>query len=425
MTPLDTAAVARATADEPAWRAEARRHALRRVEGRTLPSSKDELWKYVDLDFDLADYRLVDEPGPPPGPGEIFGEASAIVVVDGIAVTDSRPETTVPEGVTVAPLAGAVASGHPGLDTVLAAALAADTDVFAAGHAAFGGDGAVVDVSAGIAADPVLVRLHTATAGSVSYPTVVVVAAEGAEASVVVDITSDDVDAITVPVIQVAAGPASVVKLSVIQHLGPRMRQVAAVRATVDRDATLAMAEAGLGGMLARLHLMVDLDGRGSSAKVVGVYFGDSDQVIDYRYFMHHAGLDTSSDMFLKGAVEDEALSVFTGLIRIDEGAQRTDAYQTNRNLILSEGAAAQSVPNLEILANDVKCGHGSSVGPLDQEQRYYLMSRGLDRNQADRLQVRGFFEQALTRFPHPEVTDALREWVNAKYVIAQEEGRV
>ncbi len=170
---------------------------------------------------------------------------------------------------------------------------------------------------------------------------------------------------------------------------------------------------------------MVDLEGRGSSARVVGTYFGDGEQVMDYRYFMHHAGLDTSSDMFLKGAVEDRALSVFTGLIRIDEGAQRTDAYQTNRNLILSEGAAAQSVPNLEILANDVKCGHGSSVGPLDEEQRYYLMSRGLDRSQADRLQVRGFFEQALTRFPHPEVTDAVREWVNAKYVTAQEEGRV
>jgi Fe-S cluster assembly protein SufD len=422
---LDTAAVARATADEPAWRATARRDALRRVEGRELPSSKDELWKYVDLDFDLADYRLVDEPGPPPDSAEVLDEAPTIVVVDGIAVTGEGPTPPVPPGVIMGSLAGAVASGHAGLDAVLAPTLAADTDVFAAGHAAFGGDGAVVDVSAGVAADPVLVRLHTATSGSVSYPTVVVVAAENAEASVVVDVTSDDVDAITVPVVQVVAGPASTVKLSLIQHLGPRIRQIGAFRAAVDRDATLAMAEAGLGGRLARLHLMVDLEGRGSSARVVGAYFGDDDQVIDYRYFMHHAGLDTRSDMFLKGAVEDRALSVFTGLIRIDEGAQRTDAYQTNRNLILSEGAAAQSVPNLEILANDVKCGHGSSVGPLDEEQRYYLMSRGLDRSQADRLQVRGFFEQALTRFPHPEVTAAVREWVNAKYVTAQEEGRV
>jgi Fe-S cluster assembly protein SufD len=425
VTPLDTAAVARATADEPAWRAAARRHALARVEGRALPSSRDELWKYVDLDFDLGDYRLVDEPGPVPGPGAILGAAPGLAVVDGIAAEVDPASTPFTGGVTVRPLADAVASGHPALDSLLAPSLAADNDVFVAGHAAFGGDGAVVDVAAGVVSDPVLIRLHTATAGSVSYPTVAVVAGENAQASVVVDITSEDVDALTVPLIRVAAGPAALVKLSIIQHLGPRVRQVGALRASVDRDATLALAEAGLGGRLARLHLMVDLEGRGSSANVVGAYFGDDDQVIDYRYFMHHAGLDTRSDMFLKGAVEDRALSVFTGLIRIDEGAQRTDAYQTNRNLILSEGAAAQSVPNLEILANDVKCGHGSSVGPLDGEQRYYLMSRGLDRSQADRLQVRGFFEQALTRFPHPEVTDAVREWVNAKYVTAQAEGRV
>ncbi len=349
-----------------------------------------------------------------------------MVVVDGIAAEVDLTATPVTDGVTVLRLADAIASGHPGLDTLFAPSLAADTDVFVAGHAAFGGDGALVDVAAGVVAGPVLVRLHTATARVDQLPD----RGGGRRArtprrrwwSTSRPRTSTP---ITVPLIQVAAGPASLVKLSIIQHLGPRLRQVGALRATVDRDATLALAEAGLGGRLARLHLMVDLEGRGSSANVVGTYFGDGDQVMDYRYFMHHAGLDTRSDMFLKGAVEDRALSVFTGLIRIDEGAQRTDAYQTNRNLILSEGAAAQSVPNLEILANDVKCGHGSSVGPLDEEQRYYLMSRGLDRSQADRLQVRGFFEQALTRFPHPEVTDAVREWVNAKYVTAQEEGRV
>jgi Fe-S cluster assembly protein SufD len=128
--------------------------------------------------------------------------------------------------------------------------------------------------------------------------------------------------------------------------------------------------------------------------------------------------------MFLKGAVEDEAHSVFTGLIRIEEEAQKVNAYQTNRNLVLGDAAGAESVPNLEILANDVKCGHASTVGPLDEEQRYYLMSRGLDRVRSDRLQVRGFFEEALGRMPHPELNDAIRVAVNEKYVRAQEEGR-
>ena len=140
---------------------------------------------------------------------------------------------------------------------------------------------------------------------------------------------------------------------------------------------------------------------------------------------MRHAGENTNSEMFLKGAVEDEALSVFTGLIRIEEEAQRSNAFQTNRNLLLSDAAAAQSVPNLEILANDVKCGHGSTVGPLDLDQRYYLMSRGLDGERADRLQVKGFFEEALARFPDQSVTGGLRSRINAKYIEAQEEGRL
>ena len=140
---------------------------------------------------------------------------------------------------------------------------------------------------------------------------------------------------------------------------------------------------------------------------------------------MHHAAPNTHSTMFLKGAVEDEAGSIFTGMIRIDEEAQRTDAFQTNRNLILSDGASSQSVPNLEILANDVKCGHASTVGQLDPEQRYYLMSRGLDETRADRLQVRGFFQEALNRFPIPQLVEPLRERFYQKYLDAQEEGRL
>jgi Fe-S cluster assembly protein SufD len=281
-------------------------------------------------------------------------------------------------------------------------------------------------VGKGAASETILIEVVAETSAAVSFPRVVVVADEMAEASVIVHLRSPEgVDAIVVPHLEVVAGDASNVKVSVVQNLGTTTRSIARCRAVVGRDAGLALAEAGLGGALSRLHLTVDLEGRGSSANIVGAYFGDNQQVLDYRYFMHHAGLNTSSNMFLKGAVEDEALSVFTGMIRIDEEAQKTDAYQTNRNLILSEGAAAQSVPNLEILANDVKCGHGSTMGPLDQEQRYYLMSRGLDPKRADRLQVRGFFQEALAKFPHPNLVQPLAEWINAKFITAQEEGRL
>jgi Fe-S cluster assembly protein SufD len=193
----------------------------------------------------------------------------------------------------------------------------------------------------------------------------------------------------------------------------------------VDRDGSVHIGEAGLGGRLSRLQLTVDLVGNGTSANVVGAYFGDEAQILDYRYTMDHHGLNTGSDMFLKGAVQDDALSVFTGMIRIEEEAQKTNAFQTNRNLILSDGASAQSVPNLEILANDVRCGHGSTMGPLDDEQRYYLMSRGLDEARSNRLLVHGFFNEALGKFPEPAIADVVTSWIDTKYLAAQEAGRV
>ncbi len=423
LTALDALAIDRAASGEPDWRRQDRRTAYDLYEKLGMPSSTEEMWRYVDLDFDVADFTLAATPGPA-GDGSLpgFSAGSGVVVVDGTALTEPVDSGAVWAG----PLAQAMGSHEDALRLASTRGVPADLDKFAAAHRAFGGDGALVHVGRGAVADPTLVQVHAATSGAVSFPRVVVVAGENAQASVVVHLVSaPGVEALAVPHIDVIAGPGANVKVSVIQNFGRKMRSIGHTRAVLDRDASLVLAEAGLGASLSRLHLTVDLEGRGSSASIVGAYFGDQHQVLDYRYFMHHAGTNTSSDMFLKGAVEDDALSVFTGMIRIDESAQRTDAFQTNRNLILSDGAAAQSVPNLEILANDVRCGHGSTVGPLDEEQRYYLMSRGLDPQRADRLQVRGFFEEALARFPHASAADPVRGWMNAKFVEAQEEGRL
>jgi Fe-S cluster assembly protein SufD len=420
---LDTTAVDRAASTDAAWRSEDRRTAFALYEKLGMPSSTEEMWRYVDLDFDLADFLLPDAPGTP-GDGALpgFPTDAGVVVVDGTALSDPTER----DGAWVGPLAAAMGAHEKVLEMAAARGVPADTDKFAAAHRAFGGDGALVHLGRGKVGEPVLVQLHAATSGVVTFPHVVVVADETAQASVVVHMVSaPDVDALVVPHIDVIAAPGANVAVSVIQNFGRKIRSIGHTRSVLDRDASLLLAEAGLGAALSRLHLEVDLEGRGASADIVGAYFGDQQQVLDYRYFMHHAGTNTRSDMFLKGAVEDQALSVFTGMIRIDESAQRTDAFQTNRNLILSEGAAAQSVPNLEILANDVRCGHGSTVGPLDEEQRYYLMSRGLEPQRADRLQVRGFFEEALAKFPHDTAAGPVREWINAKFVEAQEEGRL
>jgi len=426
VTTLDRNLVDRAVTSESPWRAERRLAAFEAYEALDMPDDSDEMWKYIDLDFAIADFSVVTEPSPgAAAPSSLVGALESPVVatiVDGV-VTDLGGESA--DGLLVQSVAQAGAD-EAMLEQLAASAVDPKTDAFAAAHGAFGTGGLLIHLSRNVTAPVVLVDAFAAQGSGVSFPRVVVATEESAHASVVVHLRSEvGRDALVVPRIEIAAGSGSIVDVSVVQTLDRAARSVGHLKAVVGRDATVTVAEAGIGGALSRWHLMVDLEGRGSNANIVGAYFGDRHQVLDYRYFMHHAGLNTTSNMFLKGAVEDEALSVFTGMIRIDEGAQKTDAYQTNRNLILSEGAAAQSVPNLEILANDVKCGHGSSVGPLDEDQRYYLMSRGLDEERADRLQVRGFFDEAISRFPHPELAASLRTWINTKFVEAQESGRL
>ncbi|MEN8113000.1 MAG: Fe-S cluster assembly protein SufD [Actinomycetota bacterium] len=430
MKPLshfDIAASSAAGEHDPSWRSGLRSAGLDAFSRADLPSSAEEIWRYVDLDFSFDDYvpasgsRAALDPDP-----LLSGIDSpiAVRVVDG-AFDGADYEG---EGLAVASLARA-ARDHS--DTVEEAfvrvGVAADQDIFAAGMAAFGGDGVFVHAARTVPArQTVAVSLEAVTDDVASFPGIVVVAEDQADVSIVVHLRSaPETRALVVPQFAVSIGDGARVSLTLVQDLGYGARSIGSLRAEVGADATFRFGEIGLGARHARLHLDVGLEGRGSSANVVGAYFGEQNQTLDYRYFMRHVGTNTRSDMFLKGAVEDVARSVFTGMIRIEETGQKTEAYQTNRNLILSEGASAQSVPNLEILANDVRCGHGSTVGPLDAEQRYYLMSRGLEPSRADRLQVRGFFDEALAKLPHPELAGEISTRINHKYETAQAEGRV
>jgi Fe-S cluster assembly protein SufD len=424
--PLDPSTIERASASAPAWLRARRLAAFEVFAGLELPSERDEVWRYVDLDLDLDAYRMPPPdgeaaPGEPPLGALPVTPSGRARVVDGSVVASSG------EGVDVRPLGDALRSSPERLEEIYGAAVPVGHDIFTAAHHAFGHDAVVVQVPPGAAPPgPVHVAVRAAADDAITFPHVLVDVGDGAQASVVVEYDSPaELRALVAPQLEVVTGADANLALTITQSWGYATTALAQGHLRVGRDSNVTLAEAGLGGRLSRFHLTVTLEGRGASARVLGAYFGERDQTLDYRYFVRHVGLDTHSDMFLKGAVEDEALSVFTGLIRIEESAQRTDAFQTNRNLILSEGAAAQSVPNLEILANDVRCGHGSTVGPLDDEQRYYLMSRGLDGQRADRLQVRGFFEEVIQRFPEQAVAGPVRDAINAKYVAAQREGRV
>jgi Fe-S cluster assembly protein SufD len=390
--------------NDAAWMASRRTEATSRLAELSMPSEREEIWRYLDLDFEPSFDSAPSGAGSAAGADEILEswEGTVVTVVDGFIVTEGV------DSVSIAP--------SP-TDTV------AGTDLFSTAYDALAPGAAFI--SGEMLSDPVFVDVQ-GTNGATTFPGVHVDVPAGTEASVVVRYRStSDAESVVVPRLTAEVGDNARLALTVIQDWNYATRAMGRAVINLGRDSGLTLSEVGLGAKIGRLHLDVNFIGRGSWAKIYGAYFGEDDQTLDYRYFMNHIGTNTRSDMFLKGAVEDDALSVFTGMIRIETSGQKTESFQTNRNLILSRGAAAQSVPNLEILANDVKCGHGSSVGPLDQDQRYYLMSRGLTPESADRLQVRGFFEEVISHIPHKGLAPWMRERINTKYITAQEEGRV
>ena len=388
---------------DAAWLAEQRASAKELLETLAMPSQREEVWRYLDLDFDPS----LDSAAEGPGTGardDVVAEwhGTVVSIVDGYSVSNGVS--------TVAQLENSVD-------------LTRGSDLFSTAFVAYSPGSVYLDEP--LLEHPVLVDIQT-TGRATTFPGVHIDVPSGGDATVVVRMRSTtDQGATVVPTVTANVGDNARLTLSVIQDWNYATRSMGRGVIQLGRDAGLSFSEIGLGGKIGRLHLDVDFVGDGSHGKIYGAYFGEGDQVLDYRYFMNHIGTNTRADMFLKGAVADRALSVFTGMIRIEETGQRTESFQTNRNLILSEGAAAQSVPNLEILNNDVKCGHGSSVGPLDQDQRYYLMSRGLTPKRADRLQVHGFFEEVVEQIPDDHVAQWARHKINSKYITAQEEGRV
>jgi Fe-S cluster assembly protein SufD len=189
----------------------------------------------------------------------------------------------------------------------------------------------------------------------------------------------------------------------------------------VGRDADLVTHSVAFGGDYARVRSDSTLVGQGGSSRLLATYFGDGHQTHDFRTVQAHVGPKTSSDLLFKGAVANSSHSVYTGLIRVEKGAAGTNAFQTNRNLVLDEGAHADSVPNLEIEENDVRCSHASAVGPIDEEQRFYLESRGVPPQVADRLITLGFLDEVLVRVPVPALLPWLRKQLTEKLDRAEE----
>jgi len=425
LLPLTEQTFDRAAAALPEW---ARPSAAAGYEAFTtlpMPDSRQEEWRYVEVEVDLDSLGLAEEPGTPLPPDPAVAAALGAPVGRAVNVDGRTMAVEAADGVHLTSLASAPSADGAALRASFRSGPGPRLDRFAAAHHAFASDGVFLRLPRGQRlAGAVLVEFQATRAGSLALPRLTVLAEDGAEGAVVLHYRSPDgVPLVAVPQVEVVVGQNARLSLTVVQEWGDATRAFAHQTMTAARDSSVVLAEAGLGGANARLHLRFDLAGAGADGRVLGAYFGHRRQTLDYRYYMGHRAPHTTSNMYLKGAVADAARSVFTGLIRIEPEGQGSDAMQTNKNLVLSEGAEAHSVPNLEILANEVRCGHGSTVSPLDAEQRYYLMSRGLDARRADRLQVKGFFEDVLARFPQAELEPPLRRAFMARYESVEREG--
>ncbi len=383
-----------------------------------MPSPDEEVWRYsrigeLDLDaFSAASGGPRDRaPARSPNPTAIPGSAATVNLLDGHAGRVEIGSALTDLGVWIGPLAEA-----PDGESALGSVSPEPVDALALLNDAFCEEPLLVRVPRGVTVPgPIVVVHHGVTVGTATFPRLVVQAGEDSEATIVEQFTSGAGEMLTVPVTEIDVGRAARLRYVNVQELGMQTWQIASQVSQVGQDASFLAASAVLGGDYARLRTDCRLVGRGATGDLLSAYFGEGDQTLDFRTFQDHRAPDTTSHLLFKGAVGGRSHSVYTGLIRVRKEARGTNAFQTNRNIKLSDEAWAESVPNLEIETNDVRCSHASAVGPIDEEQRFYLESRGVPPQVAERLVVAGFFDEVVRQIPVPGLIAPLRARITAK----------
>ena len=336
-----------------------------------------------------------------------YGELAAVVVVrNGWVVETTCASDAVDVGLYVGPVGDA-----PDGEALFGAAQEEPVDLFGHLNRAFSPEPAAVVVPDGLRLEaPVVIATLTDADGAAVFPRVLVQVGDDASATVIELHTSTGVDALVAPVLEATVGRDGHLNHALVQELGPRIFQLGHQAFRVGQSGRVDAFAVGLGGDYVRTRIDCRLTGRGAEGRLAAAYFGEDDQTLDFRTFQDHAAPDTRSELLFKGALDGSSRSVYTGLIRVRPEAVRTVAHQTNRNVKLSPDAWAESVPNLEIETDDVVCSHASTVSPVDEDQRFFLESRGVPTVAAERLLLEGFFEDVADLAPHPAVAETLRD---------------
>jgi Fe-S cluster assembly protein SufD len=379
---------------------------LERYRAIPLPTTTDEHWRFTDLkgfDPDAWSANGATEIASPATMLELDASGTAYVGEGGLEIVSA------PDGITFERLPEA----HE-----LLYSLVGHDEKFAAHNAAMWTNGLLVRVPRGVVLDtPLYVRIANAVEGGSLFWRLLVVAEPESRFTLIEEYVSasPDLGAYTNAAVEIVVQQAAKVEYVSVQNLSRGTWHFASHHARVERDAELDWVTGGFGSAKGKVWIQNDLAGPGATSRVTGAYFADGTQHLDYDTFQEHMAPSTTSDFAFKGALRDTARAVWRGMIRVEEGAQKTNAYQENRNLLLSKSAHADSIPGLEIMANDVRCTHGATLGQVDRDQLFYLMTRGLTRAEAERLIVRGFFQDVLDRIELEPVREALAAALEAR----------
>jgi Fe-S cluster assembly protein SufD len=377
-------------ATAPAWLEERRRRGASLAESLPLPDQKTKGWEFTDLSgLDLGAYQV----------------GSAEPVLSGA------------DGANVISLSEALAS-HEALLHERLGSLVPVEDPFVARNEAGWRDGVLVHVPKGVTlSEPIQIEVPVEAGGAaISWRTLVVLE-EGAEAEVWEHWSSpsDEVDAVLNSVVELSVGQGATLRYVNTQDISEQAWIFATQRAQVERDGRLDWTALGFGSARGKVRMETKLAGPGSEARVTGGYAGGGGQHLDYDTTQEHAAPNTNSDLAFRGVLAAGATAVWRGMIKVDPGAQQTDAFQESRNLLLSPDAHADAIPGLEILADDVRCTHAAAVAQIDKDQLFYLTSRGLEAAAAKSLIIEGFLESLVERLAEGPVRDSISEALEAR----------
>lgn len=404
-----------------------RRHAWETYARLAIPTVNEPAWRRTDLRLLPAGLLRLPVPGAfremPPVPGDLLRPLAAghhggqLILLPGGSQVSLDPELA-RKGVVFSSLRSAEVE-HPGLVSSLAGGLVRPEDgKFAALAGAFSQDGVVLYVPKGVTVKQPLNSLLWGPGTNLAHLSHILVwVDEGASVTYVHEAASPDENQASMHagIVEIKVSDGASLKFVELQSWGRHIWNFSHERVTVGNGASLDWIFGAVGSRLTKNFSRLDLVGDGATGRMSGFYFADGDQHLDHDTRQNHLARQTTSDLLFKGALKGRSRSVWQGMIYVAQGAQKTDGYQANRNLILSPQARADSIPGLEILADDVRCTHGATVGKLEQEPLFYLKSRGIPEREAERLIVEGFFDPIMQRIPFEGVRARFQQAIHVK----------